>query len=358
MKVILAGGGTGGHIFPGIALALEFKRRDPDCQLLFVGTTKGLENKILPKYGFPFAAIRARGLIRAGWAGKLRALGLLPASLLDALTIVRSFKPQLVIGLGGYASGPVVGAAFLSGIKTTILEQNVVPGLTNKLLSRLTRTVFISFPESSQAFPKGRAVFTGNPIRAEIANLSQSQKNGGEFNLLVLGGSRGATSLNKALTEALDHLAPQRDKFRITHQTGWQEAESIDQSYRQKGFQAMVVPFIDDMSQAYSRADLVVTRAGATTIAEVSCAGIPALLVPYPYAAQDHQRRNAKSLVEKGAAVMIEPSQLGGEALAQNVLELMNDRPRLASMSAKMRAFSRPDAARQIVDICCRMIGA
>lgn len=358
MKAILAGGGTGGHIFPGIALALEFKRRDPKNQLLFVGTANGMENTILPKHGFPFAAIRARGLIRTGWSGKLKALTLLPASLLDALKIIRSFKPQLVIGLGGYASGPAVGAACLLGIKTAILEQNIIPGLANRLLARFTRTVFVSFPESSQAFPRGRAVCTGNPIRAEIANLSTQQKNGSEFSLLVLGGSRGAASLNKALTDALDHLSQQRDRFRIIHQTGWQEVQRVEQSYRQKGFQATVVPFIEEMSQAYSQADLVVSRAGATTIAEVSCAGIPALLIPYPYAAQDHQRRNAQNLVEKGAAVMIEPGQISGEALAQNLLELMNDRSRLASMSARMRAHSRPDAARQIVDICCRMVEA
>lgn len=357
IKVVIAGGGTGGHLFPGIALALEFKRREQDAQLLFVGTSRGLENTVVPRLGFALKTIRCQAVSGLGLMQKLKALFLLPTALLSAVKILKKFGPDLVLGVGGYASGPVVAAARLLGVDTAICEQNLVPGLTNRLLARLAKKVFVSYPETVAAFPRGRAIITGNPVREGLTSLSREGRNGSIFTILILGGSQGAKTVNAAVLAALDLLRPLKDSLHLIHQTGEEEREKIAQQYRKEGFAALVTPFLEDMTAAYAQADLVVARAGATTIAELCAAGLPAILIPYPFAASDHQRVNARNLALKGAAVMIEPERLNGETLACTILKLVKDRPRRKAMARQAKALSRPQAAREIVDICYTMAG-
>lgn len=357
MKVIFAGGGSGGHLFPGIALAQEFQTREQQAELLFVGTARGLETKVLPQQGFPLKTIRCGPLSGLGPWAKLKALLLLPAALLSSIKVLRGFGPDLVLGLGGYASGPVVTAAWLLGIDVAICEQNLVPGLANRLLGRLAKKVFVSFPETAAAFPQGKAIFTGNPVRNGFTSITRERKNGSPFTILVLGGSQGAKSVNAAVVAALRELRPLKDSIYLIHQTGEADREEIAEEYRKEGFPGLVTPFIQDMAAAYQRADLVVARAGATTQAELCAAGLPSILIPYPFAAGDHQRINARNLAAKEAAVMVEPEELSGETLARSILALLRDRPRLEQMSARARAFSRPQAARVIVDICYSMKG-
>jgi len=349
MRVIFAGGGTGGHLFPGLAVAREFQRRDGRVEILFVGTEQGIEFRVLPKEGFKLETLTVKGIKGRGLRGWLDALYGVPASLLRSLKIIRQFRPDCVIGLGGYASGPLLLAAKLKNVRSAIMEQNLRPGFTNKLLARWVDRVFTAYPESADYFSGARLVESGNPVRwRELPSISRGEK----FSLLIFGGSAGARRINYAVIDALKLLTDLAADLSIIHQTGQADYAAIKAAYMALPFAAEVTPFIDRMDEAYARADLVLCRAGATTVAELTVFGKAAILVPFPYAIYDHQRANAQALQERGAAEMILDQELTGARLAERIRGYFSDRARLERMAAAARALGRPDAAARIVDEC------
>jgi UDP-N-acetylglucosamine--N-acetylmuramyl-(pentapeptide) pyrophosphoryl-undecaprenol N-acetylglucosamine transferase len=349
MKVILAGGGTGGHLFPGVAVAQEFQRRNPMSGILFIGTAQGIEARALAPLGYRLELLSVRGLKGRGARGVMDALYGVPASLWRCLEILREFRPDVVIGLGGYASGPMLLAATLRRIPRVIMEQNLRPGFTNKLLGRFVDRVFISYAGSRQFFAGARVVETGNPVRWQGLPAARP---GEKFTLLVFGGSGGARRINFAVVEALKQLDDLRPKMKIIHQTGQNDHAEIANAYAALGFEAEIVPFIEKMDEAYARADLIVCRAGATTVAELTVFGKAAILVPFPYAIYDHQRGNAEALVSRGAAEMILDQELTGENLAARLRFYIAAPEKLAAMADAARTMGRPRAAASIVEEC------
>ncbi|MCA2981368.1 MAG: undecaprenyldiphospho-muramoylpentapeptide beta-N-acetylglucosaminyltransferase [Myxococcaceae bacterium] len=352
MRVLIAGGGTGGHLFPGIALAEEVVTRHPKNDVVFVGTTRGLEARVVPENGFVFEPITSRGLKGMGLVKLALGLLTLPVSFFEALALVRRYRPDVVVGVGGYSSGPVVLAAWLLRVPTAVQEQNALPGLTNRLLGRVVKAVFLSFDETTRFFRRAKVHVLGNPIRrALLDNFLTPNVAHEKFTVLVFGGSLGARGLNTRVVEALEHLAPRREALRLVHQTGKADLEAVRQGYAGKGFDADVREFIDDMSAAYLSADLVVCRAGATTVAELTTCKKASILVPFPFATDDHQAVNARALVEAGAALMFREAELTGAHLGQAILSLEADRDRLKAMEKAAGSLGRPEAAREIADV-------
>lgn len=353
MRVILAGGGTGGHLFPGLAVAREFQRRDSMAEILFVGTEQGIEFKVLPREGFKLETVPVKGLKGRGIRGLLDALWGVPAGVFRSLSIIRNFRPELVIGLGGYASAPLVIAAKLWGLRCAIMEQNLRPGFTNKFLAWVVDRVFTSYRESTAYFPRAKVIESGNPVRwRKLPRVEKSAK----FVLLIFGGSAGARRINFAVVDALKQLTDLAPELRLIHQTGSADFAAIEQGYGNLPFEAEVLPFIDHMDEAYARADLVVCRAGATTVAELTAFGKPAILVPYPYAIYDHQRWNAEALRDRQAAEMIFDRDLSGEVLARRIRAYVADRTQVERMAVAARAIGRPEAAARVVDECYRLM--
>jgi UDP-N-acetylglucosamine--N-acetylmuramyl-(pentapeptide) pyrophosphoryl-undecaprenol N-acetylglucosamine transferase len=348
MRMIVAGGGTGGHLFPGLAVA-EAVAADGGAQVLFVGSAYGIEAQAIPRTRFPFVALAIRGLRGRGWRGALAFACQLPVALAQAWRIVGSFRPTLVLGLGGYGSVPVVLAAWLRRVPTVLMEQNVHPGFANRLLGHLTRRVCTAFAESARFFPAGRTVQTGNPVRTLGTDAHPAVDH---FTLFVFGGSQGAHTINVAAVEAARIVSQRLSNLRVIHQTGPADAEWVEQRYREWGVEAQVVPFVHDMASAYGRADLVVCRAGATTLAELAALGKPAILIPYPFAADDHQRSNADVLVRHGAAELIQDAELTGERLAARLAALADDRQQLERMAKAGRQLAVPDAAVRVAEVC------
>jgi UDP-N-acetylglucosamine--N-acetylmuramyl-(pentapeptide) pyrophosphoryl-undecaprenol N-acetylglucosamine transferase len=352
MTVVIAGGGTGGHLYPGIAVARELLRRMPDAVVTFAGTARGIESRVVPREGFTLDVIRSAGLKGTSPVALLRGLALLPLGGVDAWRILSRRKPALVIGVGGYSSGPVVLAAAARGIPTMLLEQNAVPGLTNRLLSRVVSAAAVTF-ESTVAFFGRRGFVSGNPVRPEfLASGAEPDEPRGSTppGILIFGGSQGAHAINMAMVEAAPRLAAHRGGMAITHQTGERDLDLVRDAYRQAGLDARVEPFLYEMDREMSAADLLVCRAGATTIAEFTAAGKPAVLIPLPTAADDHQRKNAEVLAAAGAAELIEQKDLTGAALADRIVALATDGARRSAMAKAAHRFARPDAARVIVD--------
>ena len=358
MRVMIAGGGTGGHLFPGIALAEEVSTRHHKNSVVFVGTDRGLESRIVPAAGYTLEVIPAsRGLKGMGLLRLLQGLVTLPLAVLAAWRILRRYRPDVVVGVGGYASFPVVFAAWLQRLPTCIQEQNALPGLTNKLLGRIAKVVFISFEDARHYFPAGKVQLIGNPIRAKLMdNYLRSRAAHAKFTVLVFGGSLGATRVNQLTLEALDHLGDFKDSFHFVHQTGKSDLEKVRQGYAARGFEAEVLEFIDDMSAAYAGADLVVCRAGATTVAELTVCKKAAILIPYPFATDNHQEVNARSLVEAGAALMFRESELTGELLATNIRGLKESPDRLKRMERQAGLLGRPEAAKELADVCVQLM--
>lgn len=354
MRVLVAGGGTGGHLYPGIAVARELLARVPGVQVSFVGTARGIEARVLPLEAFELDVIRSGGLKGKSPVELARGLCLLPLGALDAWRVIGRRRPSIVIGVGGYSSGPVVLAAALRGIPTLLLEQNAAPGLTNRLLARVVDAAAVTYPESA-AFFGSRAFVSGNPVRPAFREPRREDAREGQAareppRLLVFGGSQGAHPINVAMVEAAGRLAAARPDLSITHQTGERDAELVREGYRRAGLHARVEPFLHAMADEMRAANLAVCRAGATTLAEVAAAGLPAVLVPFPGATDDHQRRNAEALVRGGAAVLVPQGEGLAGRLADDVLALVADEPRRARIGAAVRAFARPDAAARIVD--------
>jgi UDP-N-acetylglucosamine--N-acetylmuramyl-(pentapeptide) pyrophosphoryl-undecaprenol N-acetylglucosamine transferase len=359
VRMLIAGGGTGGHLFPGIALAEEVTTRHHDNRVLFVGTRRGLEARIVPAAGFPLETIRVQGWKGKGVWQRVQSLLLLPLAFLSSWRIIRHFRPDMVVGVGGYSSGPVVLAAWVQGVATAIQEQNAFPGLTNRILGKLVRAVFIAFEEARAAFPEGKTHLVGNPVRRKLMDnylRTRPPPADGSFRLLVFGGSLGARGLNTRVLEALPHLEELRGRLEVLHQTGAADAARVREGYAAAGVKAQVVEFIDDMSGAYARASLVLCRAGATTVAELTICKKASLLVPYPLATDDHQAVNARALVDAGAALMFREAELTGESLARTLRTLAADPEGLRRMERAAGHLGRPEAARELVDVCAELV--
>jgi UDP-N-acetylglucosamine--N-acetylmuramyl-(pentapeptide) pyrophosphoryl-undecaprenol N-acetylglucosamine transferase len=355
MRILFAGGGTGGHLFPGVAVAREFQRRDRRNEILFVGTERGIEFRVLPNEGFSLETLPIKGLKGRGIRGFIDAIFGVPLSLLRAFAIIRRFRPDRIVGLGGYASGPVLMAGKLLGIRCAIMEQNLRPGFTNKLLARWVDVVFTAYSKTAEFFPGARVIETGNPVRWQtVPTVTKREK----FSLLIFGGSLGARRINFAAIEALKQLTAFKNDLFVTHQTGEFDYATVRQAYSALPFEAEVTPFINTMDEAYAQADLLLCRSGATTVAELTAFGKAAILVPYPYAIYDHQRGNAQALKDRGAADMILDQELTGEILAERIRDYISDRARIDRMAAAARLMGRPDAAARIVDECCALTQA
>src|SRR5262245_33957365 len=300
LRVVIAGGGTGGHLYPGIAVARELLARQPDAQISFAGTARGIESRIVPREGFELDLLRSGGLKGKSIADRLRGGMLLPVGVVDAWRIVSKRRPQLVIGVGGYSSGPVVMVAAVRGLPTMVLEQNAAPGLTNRLLAPLVRAAAVTF-DSTAAFFGSKAFVSGNPVRPEfLATAGPIEESAHDdqasvARVLVFGGSQGAHAINMAMVEAAPRLAAVGSHLRLVHQTGERDVEMVRTAYREAGLQADVEPFLYDMGRQLGHADVVVCRAGATTLAEITAAGKASILIPLPTATDDHQRRNAEA---------------------------------------------------------------
>jgi UDP-N-acetylglucosamine--N-acetylmuramyl-(pentapeptide) pyrophosphoryl-undecaprenol N-acetylglucosamine transferase len=357
MRLLVAGGGTGGHLFPGLALGEEVKTRHPRNDVLFVGSARGIEAREVPRAGYPLEIIDVGPLKRMGLAGLLRGLFRLPRAFWQSIRVLRRFDPDVVVGVGGYSSGPVVLAAWLLRIPTAVQEQNAMPGFTNRVLGRLVDAVFIAFPEARAKFPARKTHLLGNPIRrAFLDNYLHTKPSTERLSIFVTGGSQGAHMLNLRVAEAMEILAAQLGgRLKLLHQTGVKDRDEIAARYEKlkaAGLEAEAVAFIDDMPRAYADADLLVCRAGATTIAELTVCKKPAILVPFPFAADDHQTVNAQSMVQAGAALLMPERDLNGQKLADALRELEADRPRLQRMSRASGNLGRPEAAREIADVC------
>jgi UDP-N-acetylglucosamine--N-acetylmuramyl-(pentapeptide) pyrophosphoryl-undecaprenol N-acetylglucosamine transferase len=351
MRLLIAGGGTGGHLFPGVAIAEELRAREPDAAIKFVGTRRGIEARVLPDLGWDLELIEVSGLKTVGAAGAVKGLFRLPRALWQARRIVKAFAPDAVIGVGGYASGPVVLAAKLRGIPTAICEQNSIPGLTNKLLGRVVRNVFLSFDESKRFFKANKIVMSGNPVRRDLVQklLAAPSATHDAVHVLVVGGSQGAVAVNELASQALCALAAQT-ALRITHQTGEKDLEPTRKRYADAGVTAECSAFIKDMAAAYQHADLIIGRAGATTVAELAIAGKPAIFIPYPFAADNHQELNAREMADKGAALMFRQAELTTEKLADALRPLLTDAGKRAEMGAAMKSLAKPGAAAAVID--------
>lgn len=357
MKVIIAGGGTGGHLFPGLALAEEFRKRDEATEIVFVGTEHGIEARVIPREGYPLRFVRAEGIAGKSLARKIKSIAMVFLSVLDSYRILRAVMPDIVIGVGGYASGAAVLIAHLKSVPTLIHEQNSVPGMANRILSRFADQICATYQESLSSFPLGKTFLTGNPIRSK---MFRGERDGAQklfsldremFTVLVFGGSSGATSINRTMVDALNYLGEYRTKIQFLHQTGERDFESVREAYRKSGFTGTVSPFIYQMSEAYAAADMVISRAGATTLAELTALGKPSLLVPYPHAAGRHQERNAVKLREMGAASVVFDQEMSGSVIARLIREMFENPSARREMQRASRGLGRPDACVKIVDI-------
>jgi UDP-N-acetylglucosamine--N-acetylmuramyl-(pentapeptide) pyrophosphoryl-undecaprenol N-acetylglucosamine transferase len=351
MRVLIAGGGTGGHVIPALAIARELKARY-GAEVLFVGTARGIENRLVPQAGYRLELVKVGALKNVTLATRLRTLFDLPLAILRARSIIREFRPDVVVGVGGYASGPAMAAAILGRIPTVAFEPNYVPGFANKLIGRRVSAAAVHFEETKPYFRNARVV--GVPVRPEFFQVAQ-QAGHDSPTLLVFGGSQGAHAINEAVTAAIPELLRQLPGLHVIHQTGERDYNDVQSAYTRAGASAEVSAFIDNMPQAFMRACLVVCRSGASTVAEVAAAGKPAIFIPFPRAADDHQRRNAEAFANAGAAVLIPESDLAPERLAATVQEMLSDRMRLQVMAEKARALGHKDAAGQVAGMVAEL---
>ncbi len=356
VRVVITGGGTGGHVFPGLALAAGMRSLCPKAEISFIGNKGRIEARLVPAAGWPFTGITARGLKGLGYARTLANAMALPLGLLQSFYHLIRFWPRLVVGMGGYVAGPVVTAAWVLRRKIAIHEQNLTPGWTNRLLARFSDLIMVSFAETARLFPTGKVLVTGNPVREAARGEAREETAPGKFLVLVLGGSQGASSLNRMMVEAAAHL--DRQGLEIAHQTGAADLEWVSEAYRSMGITAEVAPFIEEVGRRYAWADLVVSRAGATTIAELAANGRPAVLVPFPGATEGHQEENARWLADQGAALRVEDrGKEGGRDLAEAIGLLRSSQGSRLAMAEAAKKLSMPQAAADMARACLELAG-
>lgn len=348
MKVVIAGGGTGGHVFPAISIAEEILERDGKNEILFVGTKHGMEKKILPERGYRVEFINSGGIVGKSFVDKAKAMVSVLSGTVRSLKILRRFRPDAVVGVGGYASVPTVLGAFMSFLPTAVCEQNSVPGLANRILSRFVGKIFITFEESAGHLPEGKTILTGNPIRRELAKRASEKKTSRSdtTRVFVLGGSQGARILNETVPAALAGIS--RD-LTVTHQTGEADREMVEKAYAELEIRARVFEFTKDISSIYEETDIVVCRSGAGALSEVTAFGIPSVLIPLASSTHGHQLENARFMEKNDAAVVMEEKDLDSEKLGW-VLEKTFEPRTLERMAVNSKKLGRPEAAQKIVD--------
>jgi UDP-N-acetylglucosamine--N-acetylmuramyl-(pentapeptide) pyrophosphoryl-undecaprenol N-acetylglucosamine transferase len=362
MRVVIAGGGTGGHLYPGLALAEELKKRSRDTEIVFMGTENGIESRVIPNEGYHIKLIPSEGFVGVSLLRKTRSSVKLVKALKESYNYLKDISPDVVVGSGGYASfAPLIGAWLLS-IPVMILEQNNIPGRANRLLAHIARAVCITYQESMAYFPREKVHLTGNPVRKGLLNCNGSgcmelfSLEEGVFTVFIFGGSAGAASINRTVVDALQYLLDIKDEVQFLHQTGVKDFKFVRDAYRSYGYRGTVTPFIYQMPEAYAVADVVVSRAGATTLSEICVSGKPSILIPYPYATDNHQEMNARRLESAGAAVVITDRELSGERLAEEIRRLYREEGLREGMKKKALALGRPDAVKRIADIALSLI--
>ena len=357
---MIAAGGTGGHIFPGLALAEEIKERDREHHIIFIGTKSGMETSIIHQHGYVLKTVWGKKLKQGSWQDRFLAILLLPVSFAQSLYLLMRERPDCIIGIGGYAAGPFILMASCLRFLTTIIEPNSIPGMTNRILGRFVRRIYVAFSRTINFFPEKKTLHTGNPVRSSLIQEYQDNRNNKPegFNLLILGGSQGAHQINKTMLEALPYLERERTRISIYHQTGVAECTWIQKRYQERGWEAYVTPFINHLGQAYAQSDLVISRAGASTISEIIACCKPTLFIPYPYAADDHQRYNAESLVHEGAGRMIVGEEVTGQNLAHIILDFLNHPEKLTQISQRLEELSGRNARQEIINDCFNLLRA
>ncbi len=355
-NIVIAGGGTGGHLFPAVSIAQQFVSENASNRILFVSTGKPIEVSVLERYGFELRTITAEGLKGRGFFGKIGAIFALMRGISQSKEILDSFKPDLVVGMGSYSAAPVVIAARRKRIPVVLCEQNIVPGIANRFLSRYAERIYVSFANTGGNLPPEKTLFVGNPVRQEILKVERRKKGADEpFTILIIGGSQGAHRINTAMVEALETLKDIGNLY-FVHQTGEADESLVKSAYAKNEIPAEAKAFFTDMARVYEMADLAVCRAGATTVAELSALAVPAFFIPFPFAADNHQALNAKSLCDAGAAEMVLEKDLTGDLLAEKIVRLAGNPRLLDQMAQKAKSLGRPDAAVRIVRDCYELI--
>lgn len=351
----MAGGGTGGHLFPGIAIAQEFKAVNPATQVVFVSSANRLERTVLEAAAFDLRRIAVSGMKGRGSWNQISAAAKIPMAIITAIGILKELSPDLTIGLGSYSAGPVVMAAWLMRIPAVICEQNILPGITNRILARFVDRIYISFKNTRLGYGGRKVNWTGNPVRREVLATKAQDKGQGPFTVLIIGGSQGAHKINTTMNEALEHLQD-AEGLQFVHQTGEADEAAVREAYGNKNIRAEARAFFEDMAACYHQADLIICRSGATTVAEITALGKAVIFIPFPYAADNHQVLNAADLADDGAAEIIVEKQLNGRLLAEKIQYYREHPQDLAQMAAKAGQYGKPDAAKNIVDDCYRLL--
>ncbi len=362
LRIVIAGGGTGGHLFPGIAVAQEFEVRNPASRIIFVSTGNPLERSVLSKTGYALQTITAAGIKGRGIWNQIKSVAKIPKGILEANRILKNFSPDLTLGLGSYSAGPLVFAAWLRRIPIVVHEQNILPGITNRILAGFAKRIYISFENTRSHMDPRKVRWTGNPVRQEILDsgnrsgkIKKDESSDKRFTVLIIGGSQGAHRINMAVIEALDHLRHLKH-LHIVHQTGQADELPVREAYRSSKVSSTVQAFFDNMAEQYGRADLIICRAGATTVAEIAALGKAAIFIPFPFAADNHQVLNASSLSDEGAAEMLIEKDLNGKILSEKINFYAAHPAELENMSARAKRLGKPDAAMNIVDDCYRLL--
>jgi UDP-N-acetylglucosamine--N-acetylmuramyl-(pentapeptide) pyrophosphoryl-undecaprenol N-acetylglucosamine transferase len=349
MKLLIAGGGTGGHVIPAIAIAQEWLSRDKEREVVLVGTERGIEMKLVPQAGLPLETLRVAGLKGKGGATLIKNLAMLAPALLDARRVLRKHKPVAAFGVGGYAAGPMMLATWFSGVPNVIFEPNAEPGLTNKVLAKLSKRIATGYEISAHTWGK-KAVVTGCPVRPEFFSIA-SRRLEKPFRLLVTGGSQGALPINRTFVDAMDRLAARKNELSIVHQTGERDYNAVRTAYARREINAEVVPFLTNMAERFAWADLIVCRAGAITAAEIAAAGRAAIFIPFGAATDSHQLRNAQEMMNAGAGRLITENELTAEHLTNEIFSLIDQPEQIEKQSSAARSLARPNATRDIVNL-------
>ncbi len=349
VKLLIAGGGTGGHVFPALAIAQEWLSRGKEREVVLVGTERGIEMKLVPQAGLPLETLRVAGLKGKGGATLLRNLAMLAPAMLDARRVLRKHKPVAAFGVGGYAAGPMMLATWLGRVPNVIFEPNAEPGFTNKVLARISTRIATGYEISARQWGK-KAIVTGCPVRPEFFSIAP-RRLGTPFRLLITGGSQGALPINRTFVDAMDRLAARKNELAIVHQTGERDYNAVRTAYARREIKAEVVPFLTNMSERFAWADLIVCRAGAITAAEIAAAGRAAIFIPFGRATDSHQLRNAQEMTRAGAGRLISETELTAERLTGEIFSLLDQPQEIERIATAARGLARPHAARDIVNL-------
>ncbi|MBT8358624.1 MAG: undecaprenyldiphospho-muramoylpentapeptide beta-N-acetylglucosaminyltransferase [Desulfobacterales bacterium] len=363
IRILIAGGGTGGHLFPAVAIAQEFIAKDPGNKVIFVSTGNPFESSVLDKAGFTLEKVTVEGIKGRGILRQLRSIWKIPMGIFESIRIINNFKPDLVMGVGSYAAGPVAIGAWFMRKKIVLHEQNILPGITNRILSRFSDRIYVSFKNTKANFNPKKVLYTGNPLRKALLQIVNSNNDNhtvasaGDdvFTILILGGSQGAHSINEAVINSLEHFKEKKN-FYFIHQTGKQDEEKVKKAYQDRGIPCRVKPFFDDMAKQYQNANLIICRAGATTVAELAAVGKGVIFIPFPFAADNHQVLNARTFTEAGAAEMILQQDLTGRVLTEKIEYYASNKKVLEAMASRAKSLGKPDAAKAIVADCYKLI--